>query len=284
MTAVSIITPAHFAEKHIHRPVRSVLAQTHGDWEMIIVSDDEQDYQAVLRAQGITDPRLRFATTTRRGAGPGVARNIGLDMATYPIVAHIDADDAYPPDFFIHMLPLVEKFGAATSAIQMLDEESGQEIWLNDPSPNIAELSLPSMLKYSFAYANILFDRRRVKARWPALMHGEDLVLLVQILDEIPVIGFSPLVKYQYYHRMGSATRQEEYKRNTRALCELRGRMVEWLQQSALRSQRNRDIIMQWLKLHNDIEEHFNYQLAPPAEHKAEMLRRSKDLFEAWSQ
>ena len=48
MTQVSIITPAYRVEAFIHHAVKSVLAQTLLDWEMVIASDDGQDYAQIL--------------------------------------------------------------------------------------------------------------------------------------------------------------------------------------------------------------------------------------------
>jgi len=45
---VSIITPAYRAQATLGRAVRSVLAQTHTAWEMLIVSDEGTDYRTLL--------------------------------------------------------------------------------------------------------------------------------------------------------------------------------------------------------------------------------------------
>ena len=66
---VSIITPAYRAARTLARPVRSVLAQTHADWELIIVADDGEDYEHRLAAEGLRDRRLRFVTTGRKLQG-----------------------------------------------------------------------------------------------------------------------------------------------------------------------------------------------------------------------
>jgi len=64
---------------------------------MVIVADDEEDYEAVLGSAGISDPRLRFCSSGGIGRGEGAARNAGLGMAREPLIALLDADDLFAP-------------------------------------------------------------------------------------------------------------------------------------------------------------------------------------------
>src|ERR1700688_4316856 len=103
---ISVIIPAFHAEGHISRAVKSLLAQTVGDFEAIIISDDGQDYLSILQAQGIADPRLRFVNTGGIGKGVSYARNAGLAVAAGDIIAMLDADDAFYPAKLERMAPL----------------------------------------------------------------------------------------------------------------------------------------------------------------------------------
>ena len=94
---VSIITPAYRAEPFIasavarHRPELS-------DSLLFIVSDDGQDYQALLEAQGLAEnPRLRFLYSGQIGGGASRARNLALDVIDTPYIAVLDADDRFKP-------------------------------------------------------------------------------------------------------------------------------------------------------------------------------------------
>ncbi|NCY25816.1 MAG: glycosyltransferase, partial [Alphaproteobacteria bacterium] len=93
--AVSVLVPAFRAQAHIARAVASVLAQTMPAWELIIIADDGQDYAPVLHAQGITDPRIRFASSGAVRSGCARPRNVGLSLARAPIIAMLDADDLF---------------------------------------------------------------------------------------------------------------------------------------------------------------------------------------------
>src|SRR5690606_16728039 len=92
---LSIIMPAYHAGRFIASGVRSVLAQTWSGWELVIVSDDGEDYEARLAAQGLVDRRFRFLSTGAVGAGASRARNLALETITTPYVAVLDADDRF---------------------------------------------------------------------------------------------------------------------------------------------------------------------------------------------
>ena len=69
---VAIITPAYKAQSTLAATVRSVLDQSHADWQHWIVADDGFDYAAFLVEQGLNDPRQVFLTSggVGRGAPP----------------------------------------------------------------------------------------------------------------------------------------------------------------------------------------------------------------------
>ncbi len=92
---VSIILTCFNGEPWIAGAIRSVLAQTYPDWELIIVNDGSTDgSQAVI--DGFEDERIRRVQQANRGI-PG-ARNRGLQEAKGALVAILDQDDLWAPE------------------------------------------------------------------------------------------------------------------------------------------------------------------------------------------
>jgi hypothetical protein len=90
---VSVIFPVHNAREHIETAVRSVLAQTWRNIEVLLVDDASTDgTAAVLERIAATDARVRVLGSERNG-GPYVARNLGLRAARGVFVTCHDADD-----------------------------------------------------------------------------------------------------------------------------------------------------------------------------------------------
>ena len=102
---VSIITPLHNKGAYIAQTIDSVLAQTFGDWEIIIIENGSTDHGPdVVRT--FQDSRIRLIISDVRG--PGAARNHGLSLAQGDWILFLDADDLMEPMHLSHLLKLAE--------------------------------------------------------------------------------------------------------------------------------------------------------------------------------
>jgi len=94
---VSIITPAYKAAAYVGETIASVLAQTHGDWEMLVADDCSPDDTRTAVAQwAARDPRVRLIPLAKNG-GPAAARNAALAQAQGRWIAFLDSDDLWLP-------------------------------------------------------------------------------------------------------------------------------------------------------------------------------------------
>lgn len=94
---VSIVVPAYRAAPHIGRTIESVLAQTHGEWEMLVADDCSPDDTREIVAQwAAREPRIRLIALERNG-GPAMARNAALQRASGRWIAFLDSDDMWLP-------------------------------------------------------------------------------------------------------------------------------------------------------------------------------------------
>ena len=76
----SVVTPVYNAAGFLAASVGSVLAQSIGDWELILVDDGSADDSlAVCKEYARTDPRIRVVAQANRG--PAAARNAGVNAA-----------------------------------------------------------------------------------------------------------------------------------------------------------------------------------------------------------
>jgi glycosyltransferase involved in cell wall biosynthesis len=105
-----VIVPAYNASTTVGQAVDSVLAQTFGDLELIVIDDGSTDPTAeIVRSR--RDQRIRCITIGNGGVAG--ARNLGLDLASGDFVAFLDADDAWLPVKLERQLELIGKQPAA---------------------------------------------------------------------------------------------------------------------------------------------------------------------------
>lgn len=106
MPRVSVITPAHEAERHVVEAVESVLSQTYSDWEMIVADDaSADDTSAVVSRLG--DERVHVVRS-ERNRGPAGARNLALEHAQGELVVFLDSDDRLLPRYLETMVRLYD--------------------------------------------------------------------------------------------------------------------------------------------------------------------------------
>ena len=95
MTTVSVIMPVYNVEKYLGAAIRSVLAQTFADFELIIVDDGATDGSAAIYLS-FDDPRIRVIKQKNRGLAG--ARNTGIRNARGAYIGLLDSDDLWRPE------------------------------------------------------------------------------------------------------------------------------------------------------------------------------------------
>lgn len=129
---VSAIVPACNAAAFIGRAVDSILAQDHGDIELIVVDDASTDGTAELLQTHVDAGRLRLIRLPRN-QGVAAARNAGLRAASGDVVAFLDADDIWLPHHVSRALAVLARHPDIDVVLQnfaVRDLLSGAELGL----------------------------------------------------------------------------------------------------------------------------------------------------------
>ena len=104
---ISVVIPLYNKEHQISETLRSVLEQTFQDFEVVIVDDGSTDKSAE-EALKIRDPRIRLVR--QENAGVSAARNRGVEEARFDLVAFLDADDLWKPEYLQTQYDLSRKY------------------------------------------------------------------------------------------------------------------------------------------------------------------------------
>jgi glycosyltransferase involved in cell wall biosynthesis len=115
---VSIIIPAFNSSQFIAEAIQSVQAQSHPNWEILLVDDCSTDDTVAIISQFIvTDKRIHLLKLAVN-SGTGVARKLGMENAKGNYIAFLDADDIWKPNklekqlewMHTHQLPFTFSF------------------------------------------------------------------------------------------------------------------------------------------------------------------------------
>lgn len=98
MEKVSVIIPCYNQASFLSEAIQSIIAQTYGNWECIIVNDGSSDDTKII-AERWCDKDSRIHYLNQENGGLSSARNFGIKNANGDFILTLDADDKYEKTF-----------------------------------------------------------------------------------------------------------------------------------------------------------------------------------------
>jgi len=217
--AVTVVIPLYQKGGSVLAAVRSVLSQRFADLELLVVDDGSTDEGPALVAQ-VTDPRLRLLRQPNQG--PGAARNRGLAGARGGLIAFLDADDEWDPEFLELGVAALTRApecaawvaGRAEGPARRIRTARDRRMGLTGRWRASSEVS-PRRLKYyvDFCHSSCILARRSAVERYGGYyaadrcVYGEDSYLWLQLVLNHPLaIDPEPRVWFHTEHsELGAA-------------------------------------------------------------------------------
>jgi glycosyltransferase involved in cell wall biosynthesis len=171
----SVVVPLYNKADAVAATIASVLAQSHADFEVIVVNNGSTDRSREVVA-ACADPRIRLID--RPNSGVSVARNEGIALATAPYVALLDADDLWHPEFLQRIHGLTQLYPQASAYATRYAFRHGDV----DRAPHLpcVESSSPQLIENYFAHV----------AAGDMLLTASSVCIPSRVLDRIG--GFPP--------------------------------------------------------------------------------------------
>lgn len=130
---VTVVVCTLGEDQRLIQTVRSILAQTHAELELIVVDNNPGSGGAGSWLADFSDPRLRIVPEPRRGLS--AARNAGLHVAAGSVIAYTD-DDAYADSEWIRRLvaPFDEHEGivCVTGLVLPAELATVEQVWFEE--------------------------------------------------------------------------------------------------------------------------------------------------------
>lgn len=214
---VSIIMPNYNCEKYLHKSVGSVLAQSMGNFELLICDDASKDGSLeILRELSSVDTRIKLLESEISN-GPAIARSRSIEISTGRYLAFLDSDDFWETEKLeLQIAHLASTEGAFSFTPYYVFEDGSEEI------SQVVDMSSPESAGYSelldkrvtLGCSTVMLDATRVgRGALPNLPRGQDYAYWLQILRTTGVRAQklrTPLTHYRI--RPGSVSRNKWQK------------------------------------------------------------------------
>ena len=182
---VSVIMPAYNCEKYIEAAIRSVMAQTFTDWELIVLDDGSKDGTCeIIERLAAEDERIR-PMPNEKNIGVARTRNRGIDNSRGYYVALLDSDDIWVDSKLERQMALAESSGAdiVYCSYGIIDENDNN--LCSDFMVGESADYESTMVRTEISCSTALLSRAIVdKYRFSTEYYHEDLVLWLTLLKD----------------------------------------------------------------------------------------------------
>lgn len=216
----SVVIPCYNGEKHIHISVESVLAQSFGDFEIIVVNDGSIDgTSAAVRALAAKDEKGRVRLVERENGGVSAARNTGIKESRGDFVCFLDSDDQWLPEHLAALSEAIERHPGevffstlsqtrlVNGQINRLDKGMPEDIFVIEDyfdyeisgKPTVSKFTSTICLKRSF------FDKQGLFVEGVKISEDEDMWYRAAAYHNFVVV---PRITVQRNRHLSEATRR----------------------------------------------------------------------------
>jgi glycosyltransferase involved in cell wall biosynthesis len=215
---VSVIIPAYNTAPFIAETLNSVFGQTFRDFEVIVINDGSPDTAELEVALQPYLNRIRYIKQENRGL-PG-ARNAAIRLARGELLAFVDSDDLWMPDYLSSQVEFLDTHARVYASISdaLLFGSGGDVVWRMLKEGASPVLGFEEMLKRKGGQLPSAMVARRQRVVDIGLFDeririGEDVEFCVRLTFPDGAIGYLGRVLVKYRQRPGSLTEDPQRRK-----------------------------------------------------------------------
>lgn len=208
---VSVIIPAYNIAKYIGEALDSVLAQTCQDFEIILINDGSPDTPEFER---VLEPfREQIIYLKQENAGVGPARNAAIGVSRGELLAFLDGDDVWLPDFLESQVNFLEanNYDLVYSDALLFGEAAFDGQTFMQGAPSTGEANFESLLDFrcniilsgSVARKQMVLDAGMFE---PTDVRAQDFNLWLRMAHRGSRVGYQRKVLLKYRVRLDSVS------------------------------------------------------------------------------
>lgn len=180
---VSIVMPNYNGSKYLEETIRSVIAQTYQNWELLFVDDCSSDNSLEL-VRAFDDERIRIFQN-EKNSGAAVSRNLALKKAKGRWIAFLDSDDLWLPDKLAEQLSFMVSNDCHFSYTPYSQiDESGKPLNVEVTGPR--RVNKRKMYRYDYVGClTVIYDREYVGLVQvePSLLSRNDYAIWLDVCE-----------------------------------------------------------------------------------------------------
>lgn len=204
MSLISVIIPSYQQERFLLEAIDSVLAQTHVQFEIIVIVDGASPDQYGKLLNKIKSHQDKITVAFVDHGGVAASRNKGLALAKGEYIAFLDDDDLWEPTFLMQTKSLLEAHEdlAFVYGDTLFVDEHGQPMmhYMRQTRILNGRLSIDLFCDYFLMVGTMLIRRKAIDAiglMREDLVVGEDYEFFLRLSQHFD----AGVIKEKFFHR-----------------------------------------------------------------------------------
>lgn len=201
---VSVILPVKDGQRHIAAAIESLMNQTYGNFELLVIDDGSTDFtREIAQRYARADRRIRYIRTDI-SHGVSVARNKGLELARGQYVTFVDSDDIVASTILEKLVSTAQQTGAQIVISPFTTSNKNLGLTTVDAPTLYKPVEVMRAMFYqkdgfdSAPFAK-LFERRLFEGvKFTPGVRYEDLLILPALYEKVPVVAKINDILYYY--------------------------------------------------------------------------------------
>ena len=182
---VSIIMPSYNTGRYIENSIKSVLAQTYKEWELLIVDDCSKDDTDRIIAPYLEDKRIHYLKN-EKNMGAALSRNRAIRVAKGKYIAFLDSDDIWEAHKLEKQIQFMRKNNYAFSFTDFTIRVNGKLLPYVYTGPNV--VGKIKMINYCYIFTStVMYNREKVgEIQIEDLKKNNDYAMWLLIVKKFP--------------------------------------------------------------------------------------------------
>ncbi|HET9221560.1 MAG TPA: glycosyltransferase family 2 protein [Roseiflexaceae bacterium] len=211
---VTVLMPVHNSSAYLPEAIESVLAQTFGDFELLIIDDGSTDGTwQILTQYARRDARIRLA---RNQTNVGLTRclNAGLAQAQGEYIARMDGDDVSLPERLARQVAFMEqhpRVGICGAWVRTTGARGqGMERYPTEDADIRCQLLFKNVLAHPAAIMRRSLFTQIGLAYDPAYRYAQDYDLWVRAAEHVALANIAQILLHYRTHPQQAGQRERE--------------------------------------------------------------------------